>query len=69
MNHKCPWCESEKAQIHLWLKDEFLSQEDFQIYECKSCGLLYTEPRPNKDEIGRYYKSDEYYSHQENKKV
>ena len=24
MNNKCPWCESEKAQINLWLKDEFL---------------------------------------------
>lgn len=68
MNYKCPWCGSEKAQIHLWLKDEFLTQEDFQIYECKSCGLLYTEPRPNKEEIGKYYKSKAYYSHQENKK-
>ena len=68
MNYKCPWCGSEKAQIHLWLKDEFLTLEDFQIYECKSCGLLYTEPRPNKEEIGKYYKSKAYYSHQENKK-
>ncbi|MBR5082343.1 MAG: class I SAM-dependent methyltransferase [Bacteroidales bacterium] len=68
MNYKCPWCGSEKAQIHLWLKDEFLTNEDFQIYECKSCGLLYTEPRPDKNEIGKYYKSETYYSHQENKK-
>lgn len=67
MNNKCPWCESEKTQIHLWLKDEFLSKEDFQIYECLNCGLLFTEPRPGKDKIGEYYKSDEYYSHQENK--
>lgn len=68
MNKKCPWCESEKTQIHLWLKDEFLSLEDFQIYECHNCGLLFTEPRPAKDKIGEYYKSEEYYSHQENKK-
>ena len=68
MNYKCPWCGSEKSQIHLWLKDEFLTHEDFQIYECKSCGLLYTEPRPNKNEIGKYYQSDNYYSHKENKK-
>ena len=67
MNNKCPWCESEKTQIHLWLKDEFLSKEDFQIYECHNCGLLFTQPRPGKDKIGEYYKSDEYYSHQENK--
>ena len=64
MNDKCPWCGSENAQLHLKLKDLFLTQEPFKILECKECGLLYTTPRPNKDEIGRYYKSEEYYSHQ-----
>lgn len=68
MNNKCPWCGSDKAQINLWLKDDFLSKEDFHICECLNCGLLYTMPRPNKEKIGEYYKSEEYYSHQENKK-
>ena len=68
MNNKCPWCGSEKAQINLWLKDEFLSHEDFHICECLNCGLLYTMPRPSKEKIGTYYKSEEYYSHQENKR-
>lgn len=68
MNNKCPWCGSEKAQINLWLKDDFLSKEDFHICECLNCGLQYTMPRPTKDKIGNYYKSEEYYSHQENKK-
>ncbi len=68
MNNKCPWCGSDKAQINLWLKDEFLTKEDFHICECLNCGLLYTMPRPNRDKIGEYYKSEEYYSHQENKK-
>lgn len=67
MNDKCPWCGSENAQLHIELKDLFLTQEPFKILECKDCGLLYTKPRPNKEEIGKYYKSDEYYSHQENK--
>lgn len=67
MNTKCPWCDSENAHLHLTLKDEFLTKESFQIFECESCGLLYTEPRPDKDKIGLYYKSDAYYSHQENK--
>ena len=66
--YKCPWCDSEKTQIHLWLRDEFLTSEEFQIYECRHCGLLFTEPRPSKEKIGEYYKSEEYYSHQENKK-
>ena len=68
MNNKCPWCGSEKAQINLWLKDEFLTKEDFHICECLNCGLLYTMPRPDKDKIGLYYKSEAYFSHQENKK-
>ncbi len=68
MNNKCPWCGSDKAQINLWLKDEFLTKEDFHICECLNCGLLYTMPRPSKDKIGDYYKSVEYYSHQENTK-
>ena len=68
MNTTCPWCGSQKAQIHLWLKDEFLTKEDFLIYECQDCGLRYTEPRPSQKTIGKYYKSEEYYSHQENKK-
>ena len=68
MNNKCPWCGSDKAQINLWLRDEFLTKEDFHICECLNCGLLYTMPRPSKDKIVAYYKSEEYYSHQENKK-
>ena len=68
MNNKCPWCGSEKAQINLWLKDEFLTKEDFHICECLNCGLQYTMPRPSKEKIGAYYKSEDYYSHQENKK-
>lgn len=68
MNHKtCPWCGSEDSHIHLWIRDEFLSHEEFQIHECPKCGLLFTEPRPSKEKIGEYYKSEEYYSHQENK--
>ena len=45
-----------------------MSKEDFHICECLNCGLLYTMPRPSKEKIGEYYKSEEYYSHQENKK-
>ena len=68
MNKKCPWCDSDKTQIHLWVKDLFLTQETFEIHECMKCGLLFTEPRPRPEEIGKYYQSDEYYSHKENKR-
>lgn len=68
MNTTCPWCGSENAHSHLQLKDYFLTQEAFEIVECDNCHLLYTTPRPTADEIGKYYQSENYYSHQENKK-
>lgn len=68
MNTTCPWCGSENAHSHLQLKDYFLTQESFEIVECDDCHLLYTTPRPAADEIGKYYQSENYYSHQENKK-
>ena len=68
MKYQCPWCDSEKTQMHLWVKDLFLTNEAFEIHECLKCGLLFTEPRPKPEEIGEYYQSEEYYSHQENKK-
>lgn len=68
MNTTCPWCGSEKSHLHLQLKDYFLTQEPFEIVECEHCHLLYTTPRPSADEIGRYYQSQNYFSHQENKR-
>ena len=68
MSIKCPFCESENNSLHLKLKDYFLSKEDFEIYECNECKLLFTMPRPDATAIGRYYKSDDYLSHNEHKK-
>ena len=64
----CPWCGNPSEKHVLHLKDEFLTKEEFDIFECPKCGLLFTEPRPNPETMGRYYQSDEYYSHQQNKK-
>lgn len=68
MSTKCPFCESEKTRLYLKLKDYFLSQEDFEIMECDNCKLLFTTPRPDKSVIGKYYKSEDYLSHNEHKK-
>ena len=68
MSTKCPFCESEKTRSYLKLKDYFLSQEDFEIFECEDCKLLFTTPRPDKSIIGNYYKSEDYLSHNEHKK-
>lgn len=64
----CPWCGNPTEKTILDLKDYFLSQEEFKIIECPYCGLRFTVPRPDPILIGKYYQSDEYYSHQQNKK-
>lgn len=64
----CPWCGAPSEHTFITLQDHFLSHEPFEIYECDHCHLLFTQPRPAPDVIGKYYKSENYYSHQENKK-
>lgn len=68
MTPLCPFCQSESKDLYLKLKDYFLTQEDFEIYRCPHCGLLFTWPRPDDNVIGNYYKSDDYLSHNESKK-
>ena len=68
MSTKCPFCESENTRSYLKLKDYFLTQEDFEIFECEDCKLLFTTPRPDASVIGKYYKSEDYLSHNEHKK-
>ena len=68
MNKKCPWCNSENNHQFLKLNDYFLTQEEFEILECNNCKLLFTSPCPTPDKIGDYYKSDDYLSHNEDKK-
>ena len=68
MSKKCPWCNSENNHQFLKLKDYFLTQEEFEIIECDNCKLLFTNPCPTPDKIGDYYKSEDYLSHNEEKK-
>lgn len=63
----CPWCGNPSEKTYLRVKDHFLSQEMFDIIECEHCGLLFTTPRPEPTVIGKYYQSENYFSHQENK--
>jgi SAM-dependent methyltransferase len=59
----CPVCEGSDFSHFLQVKDYFLSQEDFSIVQCNGCGFKFVTPRPNTEDIGGYYQSDEYISH------
>lgn len=47
------------------VKDHAVSQESFSICKCNNCSLLFTNPRPNEENIGKYYLSEDYISHED----
>jgi len=59
----CPVCDNTAFSPFLYVKDYFLSQEDFSILSCDACGFRFVSPRPAKSEIDKYYQSDDYISH------
>ncbi len=44
-------------------RDHLVTGENFTIVKCENCGLLFTNPRPEDDDLPGYYESDEYISH------
>lgn len=64
----CPVCNEGKLKPSDEIKDHFLTGETFQISRCVNCGFLFTNPRPEKKDLGRYYQSEDYYSHSKKKK-
>lgn len=60
---ECPICSATNLEVFLQTKDYFLSQEVFRIDRCLTCGFKFTNPRPEKEDLSNYYKSEEYISH------
>ena len=59
----CPICECNSFEDFITCKDHTVSGEIFKVVNCKSCGFKFTNPRPDSDRIGDYYKSEDYISH------
>jgi SAM-dependent methyltransferase len=60
---KCPLCNSETLVQHARCSDHFLTREEFELNRCAICGLVFTQNSPDGKEIGKYYASDDYVSH------
>lgn len=60
---KCPVCGTAAFQNVFLVKDYTVSGKVFPIEECNNCTLRFTQDVPDQDEIGPYYKSDDYISH------
>lgn len=65
----CPVCKNEKINEFLIVKDHFLSKEEFTIFKCDLCEFLFTNPKPDPNELLNYYKSDDYVSHGKSKSL
>jgi 2-polyprenyl-3-methyl-5-hydroxy-6-metoxy-1,4-benzoquinol methylase len=66
--NKCPVCDKEEFKLFLNCLDHTVSRETFSIVQCISCNFKFTNPRPNINVLGNYYKSEEYISHSNTKK-
>lgn len=64
----CPICNSSEFKSFCSCVDNTVSRETFQIVRCNSCGFKFTNSRPEEDQLGKYYKSEEYVSHSNTKK-
>ncbi len=75
--NQCPNCckklifSNKERENNVFLKavDTLVSQKTFKIAKCPSCGFLFTNPRPDRNEIKHYYESEAYISHTENKQT
>lgn len=64
----CPCCTSKDLIRVLSAKDHAISHEVFDIWHCNACSGRFTQAVPGKDEIGKYYQSENYISHSDTKK-
>ncbi len=60
---KCPACASVNIEKFIETEDFFLSKETFSLSKCRNCQLVFLNPRPDSDELIKYYQSDQYISH------
>ncbi|MCD4729662.1 MAG: class I SAM-dependent methyltransferase [Bacteroidales bacterium] len=60
---QCPICNSSIFSEFLTTQDYFLTNENFIINQCSTCGFKFTNPRPALDDLTKYYESVEYISH------
>ncbi len=63
----CPGCGASSIRQVLTAEDFTVSHQRFNIWECGSCSLRFTQDIPDADSIGGYYRSDTYVSHTDTK--
>lgn len=62
----CPLCGSRKTSHRFWTTEyaQPKPRERFGVRKCADCGCGFLSPRPQRDEIARYYDQDFYWAHE-----
>ncbi|MFK7781578.1 class I SAM-dependent methyltransferase [Psychroserpens sp.] len=58
----------DKKTLYLSVKDHSVSNEDFQLIYNEELDMLATFPQPSKDNLPKYYQSEDYISHTDAKR-
>lgn len=64
----CPNCGNKNISSILKAKDYTVSGEKFEIWECSNCTQRFTQNIPDKENISKYYQSENYISHSDTAK-
>ncbi|MGL4347574.1 MAG: class I SAM-dependent methyltransferase [Chitinophagaceae bacterium] len=64
----CVLCNSVNIKYKDTFKDEFLSKENFELWQCGDCGFEFTQGIPSIANMDKYYESKEYVSHSNTQK-
>jgi 2-polyprenyl-3-methyl-5-hydroxy-6-metoxy-1,4-benzoquinol methylase len=67
-HNECPLCSSDKISFFLRCRDHLFSKEDFNLFKCSTCDFVFTQDHPGEQDIGKYYESDDYISHDDKAK-
>ncbi len=52
----CDICSLDDTEVLFRKRDKLgITEVEFQVVECKRCGLLYVNPRPTEAEMGKFY--------------
>lgn len=59
----CPICKHTNFTNYLISTDNSITGESFALVKCTKCELVFTNPRPNEENLPKYYDADDYISH------
>lgn len=59
----CPICGAADITKVFKVKDSSVSKKEFELLHCNNCLVRFTQDPPSENEIGDFYKSENYISH------